>query len=700
MRAKIPLLLNSAHVPGIPGGLLFAAALFLTLSPARGDDLLAEADRLRREGTRHLENTLVPGFDEARERETGISTLEKARDLYEKAAAKDPSLGSRAEEAIVDINSQLFWARRDKKIDLGDDDEPEGKSREEEAREAFGAAEKYEKRNPRETFRIMVRYFEVAKRFIGTSESVRAQEKSFDLQNRIIETRRRSFEKGPCEQSLDVAAFEESFRSIPEGDANCLFYFGNLLESHWMDEEASRCYETILTLKGNPFLPRARARLGAAQIRLGRMESARATLQRGANEGEASSGELLAQISSSEFDRLLRALAAAKEKAVGGGKDALRSYRKVAMDMRKARQSLPLLPLEKVCSEITRLAARGAKRPQDRGSAPCRICSGGGEAGTKASFMTCPTCAGKGKVQKVRTVRVRSGRRWVRRRETYWDTCDECHGNKNVICKGCAGLSSVIGGMSKKEKKAIRGLRDEIWGKEFLVKASLGEAVSKVEKHVVKKKLDFLAHLDAPYHRSGDIRAALSNPPLADRVVPGDADALWTTAPGEVKFNFLLSWGAEFARSLAWVSFLDDPLAKRAISKGGPETAGEEVVTPEEAGAFQETLATGFQRVRGKLGGFGEDPDNPFLLGIDIASRFPHGLRFAAWKEEAQPLLEGLAGAYRLSYLNALVTTYEFSTEQKVRLLKPGTLVTLVGRLIPDETAPLFEVWRIEAAGM
>ncbi|MCZ6602240.1 MAG: hypothetical protein O6952_04475 [Planctomycetota bacterium] len=679
---------------------ILIGALALSSSLALGDDALKEADRLRRTGTQHLENTLVPGFDTNKEREAGLSDLERARDLYERAGEADPSLYARTEEAIVDINSQLFWARRDKPIDLGDDDEdePEETSREDLAREAFASAQRYEEQNPRETFRIMARFFEVAKRYIGTAESIQAQEKSFELQNSIIESRKRSLGKGPCEQALDVAFFKESFRAIPDGDLNCLFYFGDLLERHWMDDEASICFEKILSRPKNPFTERSRTRLASARMRSGRMGEARAVLERGANEGEAASHSLLAQISSSEFDRIQNSLSSAREKAIGGGKDSLRVYRKVAEEMRKAKERLPMLPLEKVCSEISRLAEKLERKGSDRGSAHCPTCAPkGAEGGTGASFMTCPTCRGAGKLQKTRWVRVISGRRGGvgRRKQTYWDKCDKCRGNKRIVCRTCAGLTSILDRMTKKEKRGIAALRDELWGKKMLVEADLSAALKKVEKFVIRKKLGFLSHLDAPYFGSMDIRRALAAPPLSSTLPSADADARWASAPGEEKMNFLLSWAVEFASVISRVSFVNHAGARKALSRGSPAEAGDTILGPEEVGAFAEDLSPNFVRVRGKFLDFGEDPDNPYLLRVDVQSRFAHVLEFYVWKDGAQRSLEGLAGLYGMSTLKELVLAYDFTTEQKARLLDRDRLVRMVGRVIPG--APTrFEIWAIE----
>ncbi|MCZ6689402.1 MAG: hypothetical protein O7H41_07360 [Planctomycetota bacterium] len=586
-------------------------------------------------------------------------------------------------------------------IDLGDDDEdePEETSREELAREAFASAKRYEEQNPRETFRIMARFFEVAKRYIGTAESVQAQEKSFELQNSIIVSRKRSLEKGPCEQALDVASFSESFRAIPGGDLNCLFYFGDLLERHWMDDEAAICFEKILSLPKNPFTERSRARLASARMRSGRMEEARSVLERGANEGEELSHSLLAQISSSEFDRIQSALSSAREKAIGGGKDSLKAYRKVADEMRKAKERLPMLPLEKVCSEIARLAAQLERSGADRGSAHCPTCTPkGSEGGIGASFMTCPTCKGSGKVQKTRWVRVISGRRSGvgRRKQTYWDRCDKCHGNKRIVCRTCAGLTSILEGMTKREKKGIAALRDKLWGKEMLVEADLSTALKKVEKFVVRKKLGFLSHLDAPYYGSMDIRRAMAAPPLSSALPSADADARWASALGEEKMNFLLSWAVEFTNILGRVSFVNHPGARKALSSGSPAKAGDALLGPEEVGAFAEDLSPKFIRVRGKFLDIGEDPDNPYLLRLEIQSRFAHVLEFYVWKEGAQRSLEGLAGLYGMTFLKDLVLEYDFRTEQKARLLDADRLVTMVGRVIPG--APIrVEIWAINA---
>ena len=217
----------------------------------------------------------------------------------------------------------------------------------------------------------------------------------------------------------------------------------------------------------------------------------------------------------------------------------------------------------------------------------------------------------------------------------------------------------------------------------MLVEADLGTALKKVEKFVVRKKLGFLSYLDAPYYGSMDIRRAMAAPPLSIALPSADADARWASAGGEEKMNFLLSWAVEFTNILGRVSFVNHPGARKALSSGSPAKAGDALLGPEEVGAFAEDLSPKFIRVRGKFLDIGEDPDNPYLLRLEIQSRFAHVLEFYVWKEGAQRSLEGLAGLYGMTFLKDLVLEYDFTTEQKARLLDADRLVTMVGRVIP-----------------
>ena len=686
---------------------LLAGALLAILEPApvaraaREDDALAEAERLRREGSQHLENTLIPGHDAKSERAKGIALLERARDLYDEVAAADPSRKPRTEEAIVDINAQLFWARRDSTVDIDDDDDEEAEDvdPDEAAEKALDEAERYEKENPARTFQVMVRYFEVAKRHVGTAASLKAQERSFDLQSRIIEQRKTDAEASPCETAVDVADFEASFQAIPDGDIGCFFWFGERLESHWMDAEAALCFERVLRADRGIYTERARLRLAHARLRLGRLDEARAVLERGANEGEAGAQDLLTRISGSQYGRLLEAFESAREKALGGGSDGPTALRRVAEEMRSSRESLPLLPIERVCSQITELTVRTDEAAEERGSAPCKICAPEGNGEASGSFMTCPTCNGSGQEKKIVRVREWNGRRWVYRNKETFERCSECKGNQRVVCKGCAGFTSVLGGIqsrdAKREREKIKDLRDEVWDKKMMTKASLTEAIQDVERYVVRKKMEFLARLDAPYHRSGPVRAAVGEPPLAGRVATAEAEALWVQAHPEVKANLLLSWAAEFAETLEFVAFLDDPRAMKSLSKGGPDTADPALLFPSEISAFPDETAGGFVRVEGKLTELLEDLENPYRIEVSIGSRFPHGVHAYIWKKESREILEGLAASYKLAYLADLAAAYDFSAESRARLLKAGTPVVLTGRVIPGPR-PLLEVWRVE----
>jgi len=151
-----------------------------------------------------LQSACFAAEDVAEIREKGIRALKESesnpRSIVEAARAflKAADLYTAAgnDEQATEMNSFLYWCK--KKMTLQDIEQftKSGNTaivekleavekiapKADEAQKWFDRAEKYAKDNPNEHYLIAVRFFEVASRFIGTKESIAAQERSLKEQ--------------------------------------------------------------------------------------------------------------------------------------------------------------------------------------------------------------------------------------------------------------------------------------------------------------------------------------------------------------------------------------------------------------------------------------------------------------------------------------------------------------------------------------
>jgi len=134
------------------------------------------------------------GIRALKESETNPRAIVEAARAFLKAADLYTAAGN--DEQATEMNSFLYWCK--KKMTLQDIEQftKSGNTaivekleaidkiapKADDAQKWFDRAEKYAKDNPNEHYLIAVRFFEVASRFVGTKESIAAQERSLKEQ--------------------------------------------------------------------------------------------------------------------------------------------------------------------------------------------------------------------------------------------------------------------------------------------------------------------------------------------------------------------------------------------------------------------------------------------------------------------------------------------------------------------------------------
>ncbi len=166
-----------------------------------------------------------------------LEAFEGAKSLLVERTGKDPALAERYRNVLTEINSCIFWASRFRPAP-GSGKAPAGTgasapatrpapgpSPDAEAKSRLAEADDFAAKNPGETFRAAIRYFEVAERYRGTPAGIDAMARCIDRMQSFLDAHQ--FEGAaarlapvaepagaPAAPSVDAAAVEGWIRKI------------------------------------------------------------------------------------------------------------------------------------------------------------------------------------------------------------------------------------------------------------------------------------------------------------------------------------------------------------------------------------------------------------------------------------------------------------------------------------------------------
>ncbi len=501
-----------------------------------------------------------------------------------------------------------------------------------------------------------------------------------------------------CAAEADAEEFFARAAAAPAEDCGAIMELAEWCRATGRLGWASACARRVVQFGNTPYRRKALFLMIASDIERGNGIAAFDLLRPMAAAGDAEAAALLASGSSVRTRAQSESLRKASEaEAVKAYEEAARQY-KAALDAvpaggtKEAFESSEAILLRLArCNAATLASGVPARADGGAASERCERC----EKSPVPGYIECETCGGRGYVLVKKRITLRKTREVK-------EACRRCRGLGEHACPVCLGAGQKIAKWSKAARAELRTFSAAFVERGAVHDDDLTNALRKVEAYVLGSAdtREGRAFLEvarvSPSPRLEALRDSLGDPPVSPARVTAGGDGWAALRKWTVRGHFLVWYAGQFARAV-------EPYLILGGGKigGAPDLASAPRISPRELAAFPEKYRA-FVRVDAVVLGLEDAAEGGTNAPVRIEEGEELGLAPFVWTARAADAIEALGRGW-YAVVGQMARAYDFTVEETLKKLPPGSFVRLWGRLLPPRSGMRlrpFEVWRVEAALM